>query len=110
MQKGDFKMKNKLVFGLLVFFFGLATLAPNHLSAAVWADANVDRVLQGTTMVQTRLTDVNGTFTSKLFKIDNEKTSAMLAILLTAYSLEKTVRIAFNDGDPASIILVGINE
>jgi hypothetical protein len=102
-------MKKKLMVLTLAMVLGLAFAGPQCAVSAdlLWANTTIDRVLQTAAAAQVRLTDVDGVFTSKLFNISNDRQNAMLAILLTAMSLDKQVRVAFYDGNPATIILVG---
>lgn len=103
-------MKTKVLILSMFLFFGLSFLSLKHANAQelLWANCNVDRVLQSSSACQVRLTEVNGVFENRLFAFDNEKVNAQLAIFLTAISLNKQVRIAFSDGPPYIIELVGI--
>ena len=74
----------------------------------LWANVTVNRVLQTTGTAQARLTEVNSVFNNKLFNMRNDKQNAMVAILLAALALNKDVRIAFYDGSPAEIVVVGV--
>lgn len=103
---------SKSVLGFaLALLVGLGTMTtPNRAVAAdlLWANVTIDRVLQTAGPAQVRLTDVGGVFSNKLFNISNDKQNAMVAVLLAALALGKDVRIAFNDGSPAVIVLVGV--
>ena len=100
-------MTSAFLMGLL----GLIFMAPQqaNCSGLLWTNVTINRIIQTETNVQVRPTEVGvaDPFSNKLFNISNEKQNAMLAILLTAMSLDKNVRIAFYDGTPALIILVG---
>ena len=103
------KTKTLLLTGL--FLVGLVLMIPQSAISQelLWANVEVNRILQTSAHAQTRLTEVgvSNPFENKLFNISNDKQDAMLAILLTADSMGKNVRIAFYDGNPATIILVG---
>lgn len=102
-------MKRKLRMILLAMVLGLVFVGPQCAISAelLWANVIVNRAIQTNTIVQAVLTEANGVFSNKLFNIRNDKQDAMLAVLLTAISLNKQVRIAFYDGSPATLTLVG---
>ena len=102
-------MKRNLQVILLAMVLGFVFAGPQCAMSAdlLWANVTVNRALQTQSKVQAVLTDAGGVFTNKLFDITNEKQDAMLAVLLTAISLNKQVRIAFYLGSPANIVLVG---
>jgi hypothetical protein len=77
-------------------------------SATFWANATVESVLQSETYVSCRLTEENNVFINKLFRIENQRQNAMLAVLLSAKALNVPVRIFFEDGSPAIIKIAGL--
>ncbi len=87
-----------LVSGILIVL-GLVFVAPpaNSYAADVLADCTIVAVVQNTAVSRVRLTDTGGAFTDKNFAIAAGKENQMLAIFLTALSLEKEVRIAYDD-------------
>ena len=104
------KIKAMLLTGF--FLLGLVLIAPQSAVSqdTLWADTTIDRINQTQSIIQVRLSDIGGQFSKKLFNIDHNRQEAQLAILLTALSLDKSVRIAFHDGNPATIILVGVTK
>jgi hypothetical protein len=101
-------MKKRLTVLVMVLCLGMAFMIPQSAISAdlLWADTNVVRIAQTSTKVQVVLDHVSGVFEGKLFNISNEKQNAMLAVLLTAMTMKKVVRIAFYDGTPAAEIEV----
>jgi hypothetical protein len=93
------KGKKLMVMGMFLLV-ALAVVAPQIGNAAdlLWADFTINKVYQLTGKVQLRLDYVDGTFTNKLFETSSEKQGAILAVVLTALSLDKQVRVGFYEG------------
>ena len=98
------------IIGILLAFGLFLSVPPKaHTAEKLWATVNIDTILQMTSgTAQFRLTQIDNIFVDKLFKADGPNQREVLAIMLTAHSLGETVRIAFYDGDPAHIILAGV--
>ena len=76
----------------------------------IWANVTIDKVYYHKDgRCEVRFSEVDNIFTNKAFMADGENSKAILAVILTAESLDKVLRVAFYDGTPATIIMAGIN-
>ena len=92
-------MKNKwIIFGILLAI-GMVFGGPQNAQADTWATCSINQVGQDLDVVTLRLTDNGAVFTDKWFKLRASSSKNMLAIALTALSLEKDVSVLIaNDG------------
>ncbi len=76
----------------------------------VWAWVNVTQVNMTPTALTIRATEEDGVFTNKQFRIDpaNPSKNAYLAVILTAISLDSTMRVGFYEGTPATLHVIGM--
>lgn len=105
-------MRIKTAITAVILLLVLSFLAPAIASSeeTLWAEVSIDEIYYNANgWCTVRLTEVSNVFEYKLFRAKNENSKAILAIFLTAQSMQKNVRIAFYDGEPASqIILAGM--
>ena len=102
-------MKGKFfVLGLFLLVSVFCVNIKTGNAETLWATCTIDLVNHTATVPSVRLTEINNVFQNKLFRITNQSNKQQLAIILTALSLGKEIRIAFQDGNPAHIELVGI--
>jgi hypothetical protein len=97
--KEGFKMKGKLLVLVGLLFLGLVLMTPHSVNAEerVFATVSLIRILQAPAQTSIWVDEVDGVFQNTRMYIfdDHPKRKEMLAILLTAISLDKNLRIGF---------------
>lgn len=106
-------MKIKALFVVGLFILGLMFIAPqaSESQELLYANTTIDRINHNSSFALLFMSEVNGVFTNKRFRFENQEVeNMMMAIALTAASMDKTIRVGFYDGNPARVVVFGYLE